>query len=67
MNYFAVMVLLALAVPLPFELMARIRTLYVVPLTSEPEVSERLVITSGVDVSAGLNAFHVVPLFVEYS
>ena len=66
-NYFAVMVLLALAVPLPFELMARIRTLYVVPLTSEPEVSERLVITSGVDVSAGLNAFHVVPSFVEYS
>ena len=67
MNYFAVMVLLALAVPLPFELMARIRTLYVVPLISELVVSERLVITSGVDVSAGLNAFHVVPLFVEYS
>ena len=66
-NYFAVMVLLALAVPLPFELMARIRTLYVVPLISELVVSERLVITSGVDVSAGLNAFHVVPLFVEYS
>ena len=67
MNYFALIVLLALAVPLPFELMARIRTLYVVPLTSEPVVSERLVITSGVDVSAGLNAFHVTPLFVEYS
>ena len=67
LNYFAVMVLLALAVPLPFELMARIRTLYVVPLTSKPAVSERRVITNGVDVSAGLNAFHVVPLLVEYS
>ena len=62
-----VMVLLALAVPLPFELMARIRTLYVVPLTSEPVVSERRVISNGVDVSAGLNAFHVTPLLVEYS
>ena len=61
------MVLLALGVPLPFELMALIRTLYVVPLTSKPVVSERRVITSGVDVLAGLNAFHVVPLFVEYS
>ena len=67
LNYFAVMVLLALAVPLPFELMARIRTLYIAPLTSEPVVSERLVITKGVVVSAGLNAFHVVPLLVEYS
>ena len=67
MNYFAVIVLLVLAVPLPFELMARIRTLYVAPLTCEPVVSERLVITKGVDVSAGLNAFHVLPLSVEYS
>ena len=67
MNYFAVIVLLALAVPLPFELMARIRTLYVVPLTNFPVVSERRVITNGVDVSVGLNAFHVMPLFVEYS
>ena len=60
------MVLLALAVPLPLELMARIRTLYVVPLTRFL-LSERLVITSGVDVLMGLNAFHVVPSFVEYS
>ena len=66
MNYFAVMVLLALAVPLPFALIALIRTLYVVPLTRFL-LSERLVITSGVDVLAGLNAFHVVPLLVEYS
>ena len=66
MNYFALIVLLALAVPLPFELMARIRTLYVAPFTRFL-LSERFVITSGVDVSAGLNAFHVVPLLVEYS
>ena len=66
-NYFAVMILLVLVVPLPLELITRIRTLYVAPLTSEPVVSERLVMTSRVDVLAGLNAFHVVPLFVEYS
>ena len=60
------MVLLALAVPLPLELMARIRTLYVGPLTRFL-LSERLVITSGVDVLMGLNAFHVTPLLVEYS
>jgi hypothetical protein len=39
----------------------------VVFFTSEAVLVESLVMTNGVDVSAGLNAFHVVPLFVEYS
>ena len=61
------MLFAALAAPLPAEFTARILTLYVVFLTKFLVLSERLVMTNGVDVSAGLNAFHVVPLFVEYS
>ena len=56
-----------LAAPLPAEFTARILTLYVVPVTNFLLLFESLVITKGVFLSAGLNAFHVVPLFVEYS
>ena len=40
---------------------------YAVPFTKALDVSERTVIKSGNDVLAGLNAFHVDPLSVEYS
>ena len=55
------------AVPFPAEFTARNLTAYVVPFTRALAASERIVITTGVVVSAGLNAFQVVPLFVEYS
>ena len=57
----------ALATPLPAEFTARTITSYVVPFTKALVVSERSVIMTGVDVVAGLNAFHVEPLSVEYS
>ena len=53
--------------PDPAGFTARNITEYVVPFTKALEVSERSVITTGVVVSVGLNAFHVQPLFVEYS
>jgi hypothetical protein len=46
---------------------ARNFTLYVVPFTNAVAASERIAITAGVVVSAGINAFHDVPLVVEYS
>ena len=55
------------AAPDPAGFTARNLTAYVVPFTRALEVSERFVITTGVVVSAGLNAFHVTPLSVEYS
>ena len=61
------MLFTALAAPPPAEFTARILTLYVASLTNLLLLFDNLVITNGVDVSAGLNAFHVVPLFVEYS
>ena len=54
-------------VPEPAVFTARNFTLYAVPFTNVVVASERVVITTGVAVSAGLNAFHVVPLSVEYS
>ena len=57
----------ALAAPLPAEFTARIFTRYVVPIFNDLVEVESFEITNGDDVSAGLNAFHVVPLFVEYS
>jgi hypothetical protein len=54
------------AVPSPTLFTARNFTLYVVPFTNAVAASERIVITTGVAASAGLNAFHDVPLSVEY-
>ena len=65
--HLALMLFAALAAPLPAEFTARILTLYVVSFTNFCVLFDNLVMTNGVDVSAGLNAFHVVPLFVEYS
>ena len=54
-------------VPEPAEFTARNFTLYAVPFTNVVVASERVVITTGVAASTGLNAFHVTPLSVEYS
>jgi hypothetical protein len=54
------------AVPSPTLFTARNFTLYVVPFTNAVAASERIVITTGVAASEGLNAFHDVPLSVEY-
>ncbi len=61
------MLFAALADPPPAEFTARILTLYVVSFTNFWVLFDNLVMTNGVDVLAGLKAFHVVPLFVEYS
>jgi hypothetical protein len=50
----------ALAPPAPWELIARILTVYVVPLV-------RPLIVIGLDVVAGDTATHVSPSLIEYS
>jgi hypothetical protein len=65
--YLGVTVTAADGVPEPAEFTARNFTLYIFPFTNAVVASDRFVITTGEVKSIGLNAFQVVPLFVEYS